>query len=76
MSTLPSQQPHGPAGHEYAAEKENKAIESVLDHLASGIAMRDAKYDRREKCKYKRRAEMIESDGHYVPPRGDAIAKV
>jgi len=65
---LSSQQPHGPAGYNCAAQKHHEAIQPVAHHIARGLAVRDSEHDRRKQSENNRRAEVVEGDGQGKTP--------
>src|SRR5579864_6945835 len=68
------QHPHCPSGHQHSAQKHREAIESVAHHVARGLAVSNPEYDRSEQRKHRRRAEMIECDGHRADLHEEVLA--
>jgi hypothetical protein len=61
---LSSHQPHRPPSQENAAQEQNKTIETVADHIARGLAMRDAEDNGSKKREDESGAKVSELDGH------------
>jgi len=65
-SLLSSQQPHRPAGNQDATQEHGEAIQAVADHVAGSFAVGNTEDDRRKQGEYRRCAEMIESNRHFL----------
>jgi hypothetical protein len=62
---LPPNQPHRPARHQHSTHEQGKAVEAVVNHLASGVALRDTEDNRCEDRENNGGAEVREFDRHY-----------